>query len=51
MLNDKRIIPIVQSPLTFTLAELKLHCPVIFTILESICGEIRGFAKKLKGKR
>ena len=51
LLNDKRIISVLQSPLTFTLAELKLHCPVIFTILESICGGIRGFAKKLKGKR
>ena len=51
LLNDKRIIPILQSPLTFTLAEFKLHCPALFSILESIVGSCRSFAKKLKSKK
>lgn len=50
LLNDKRIIPVLQSPLMFTLAELKLHCPVFFNILEGSIGFCRSFAKKLKGK-
>lgn len=50
LLNDKRIIPILQSPLIFTLAELKLHCPKLFNILEGSVGACRTFAKKLKGK-
>ena len=51
LLNDRRIIPILQSPLIFTLAELKLHWPAVFTILESIVGACRSLAKKLKGKK
>ena len=47
LLNDKRIISVLQSPLIFTLAEIKLHCPVFFKILESIVGACRFLAKKL----
>lgn len=51
LLNDKRIIPILQSPLIFTLAELKLHCPKLFNILEGSVGACRAFAKKLFCKK
>ncbi len=51
LLNDKRLIPILQSPLIFTLAELKLHCPLLFNIMEGSVGAIRSLAKKLKGKK
>ena len=51
LLNDRRIIPILQSPLIFTLAELKLHCSPLFAILEGTAGACRSLAKKLKGKK
>jgi len=47
LLNDKRIIPILQSPLIFTLAEMKIKMPLVFNILENIVGGTRGLAKKL----
>ncbi len=51
LINDKRLTPILQSPLIFTLAELKLHCPMIFNILERSVGACRTFAKNFKGKK
>lgn len=48
IINDSRIISIMQSPLTFTLADIKTHLPWLFNILESICGGLRVFAKKIK---
>lgn len=51
LLNDKRIIPVLQSPVLFTLAELKFHCPTLFTMLESITAGCRSFVKKFKGKK
>ena len=51
LLNDKRIIPILQSPLVFTIAEVKLYCPHIFAILEGTVSTCRSIAKKLKGKK
>ena len=50
LLNDKRLISILQSPLVFTLAELKLHCQILFNILEGSVGACRTFARNLKGK-
>ena len=51
LINDARIVSIMQSPLTFTLADLKAHCPPVFNALEAMVGGARGLAKKLKGKR
>lgn len=51
LINDQRIVSIMQSPLTFTIADLKAHCPPVFNFLESICAALRGFAKSIKGKK
>ena len=48
LINDQRIVSIMQSPLLFTLADLKAHCPHFFNMLEGICAELRKFAKSLK---
>lgn len=48
IINDKRIIGIMQSPLIFTIADIKEHCPFVFNILESICAGLRKMAKKIK---
>lgn len=49
--NDARIVSILQSPLTFTIADLKTHVEPVFILLETICGGLRSLAKKLKGKK
>lgn len=51
LINDSRIISIMQSPLTFTLADIKAHCPLLFNLMEAFVGGLRGMAKKLKGKK
>ena len=51
LINDSRIVSIMQSPLTFTLADIKAHCPPVFNFMEAIVGGLRGMAKKLKGKK
>ena len=51
LINDLRIVSIMQSPLTFTLADIKAHCPPLFNFMEAIVGGLRGFAKKIKGKK
>ncbi|WP_296030079.1 glycosyltransferase [uncultured Treponema sp.] len=48
LINDQRIIGIMQSPLIFTIADIKEHCPFVFNILESICAGLRKMAKKIK---
>ena len=48
LINDARIVSIMQSPLTFTLADLKAHCRPLFNALEAVCGGVRAFAKRLK---
>lgn len=48
LINDQRIVSIMQSPLLFTLADLKAHCPHFFNMLEGICAGLRKFAKSLK---
>lgn len=48
LVNDSRIVSIMQSPLTFTLADLKEHVPPLFNFLEALFGGLRGFLKKLK---
>ncbi|MBQ9622665.1 MAG: glycosyl transferase, partial [Treponema sp.] len=51
LINDSRIVSIMQSPLTFTLADIKAHCPLLFNLMEAFVGGVRGMAKKLKGKK
>ena len=51
LINDSRIVSIMQSPVTFTLADIKLHCPAIFYFMEATTGGIRKLAKKLRGKK
>jgi len=47
LLNDKRIISIMQSPLAFTLAELKSNCRPVFNALENVVGGARKLLKKI----
>lgn len=51
LINDSRIVSIMQSPLTFTLADIKAHCPPVFNFMEAIVAGLRGMAKKLKGNK
>ena len=51
LINDSRIVSIMQSPLTFTLADIKNHAPWLFNLLESQASFIRSLGKKLKGKK
>ncbi|MCR5723557.1 MAG: glycosyl transferase [Treponema sp.] len=51
LINDSRIVSIMQSPLTFTLADIKAHLPHLFAFLEGLCGFFRGLGKKLTGKK
>ncbi len=48
LINDQRIVSIMQSSLIFTIADIKEHCPFVFNILESICAGLRKMAKKIK---
>lgn len=50
LINDSRIVSIMQSPLTFTLADIKAHLPRLFSAMEALCSVIRSLAKKVKGK-
>ena len=50
LINDKRIVSIMQSAIIFTIADIKEHCPPVFYFMESVCAEIRRLAKKIKGK-
>ncbi|MCR5762424.1 MAG: glycosyl transferase, partial [Treponema sp.] len=38
LINDARIISIMQSPLIFTLADMKQHVPLLFNTLENLAG-------------
>ncbi len=51
LINDQRIVSIMQSPLTFTIADLKEHCPPLFNFLENLCAGLRKAAKSIKGKK
>lgn len=51
LLNDQRIIEIMQSPLIFTIADIKSKLPFLFKIMDGFCGGLRSFAKKFKGKK
>lgn len=51
LINDQRIVSIMQSPFIFTLTDIKSKLPWLFNVLESICRASRNFAKKLKKKK
>ena len=48
LINDKRIVSIMQSPLTFTLADIKAKLPGLFTFMEVQASFLRTLGKKLK---
>ncbi len=47
LINDKRLVSIMQSPLLFTLADIKAHAPALFNGLENLMGAIRTLGKKI----
>jgi len=51
LINDQRIVSIMQSPLLFTLADIKAKAPWLFNFLEAQCAFVRNIAKKIKGKK
>lgn len=48
LINDQRIVNIMQSPIVFTFADLKTHCPVLFNLIEGMFSGIRKLGKKIK---
>lgn len=50
LINDQRIVSIMQSPAVFTLADIKAKLPWLFNFIESICGGSRNLAKKISGR-
>lgn len=51
LINDQRIVNIMQSPLMFTLADINAKLPRFFNFLEAQAAFIRKIGKKLKGKK
>lgn len=51
LINDQRIVNIMQSPLVFTLADIKAKFPSLFFIIEAPCKFLRSIAKKVLGKK
>lgn len=50
LINDQRIVSIMQSPILFTLADIKANAPWLYNFFEVQCAFVRNIAKKLKGK-
>jgi lipopolysaccharide biosynthesis glycosyltransferase len=48
LVNDRRLISIMQSPLVFTLAEIKQKIPFLFCIMENSVSFLRKTVKKAK---
>ena len=48
LINDSRIVSIMQSPLIFTLADIKNHTPWLFSIMENSAGICRKMGKFVK---
>ncbi len=48
LINDARIVKIMQSPLTFTLADIKEKLPWLFNLMEGQAAFLRGIGKKLR---
>lgn len=51
LINDQRIVGIMQSPLLFTLADIKAKMPFLFNMMENSMAAVRSLGKKLKGKK
>ena len=49
LVNDARVIAVLQSPLLFTLAETKQKLPALFKVLEGACAFVRWCGKSLRG--
>ena len=50
LLNDQRIINIIQSPMILTYADIKTKCPLLFKILECPFTLLRKLLKKIVRK-
>lgn len=50
LINDRRIVGIMQSPLVFTLADIKEKLPWLFRFWEAQAAFVRALGKRLKGK-
>ena len=50
LIKDQRIVSIMQSPLIFTFAEMKMKAPVLFKFFEGCASFARTIGKKLKYK-
>lgn len=50
LINDQRIVNIMQSPLVFTLADIKAKAPKLFDVMEAPVAFFRKTAKKLLRK-
>lgn len=48
LVNDQRVVEIMQSPLTFTLADIKQHLPILYKLMEKNIAFIRSIGKKIK---
>lgn len=51
IVSDKRILSVMQSPLVFTLADIKAHFPRLFSIMENIVSALRKIGKRVLGKK
>lgn len=50
LINDRRIVGIMQSPLIFTLADIKAKLPWLFRFWEAQAAFVRKVGKKIRGK-
>lgn len=51
ILSDKRIESVMQSPILFTFADMKAHCPRLFRFFEVQAEFARSVGKKLKHRK
>lgn len=51
LVSDRRILSVMQSPLLFTLADIKAHSPRLFNAMEWAAGAMRKVGKKVMGIR
>lgn len=51
LIKDQRIVNIMQSPLIFTFAEMKMKVPPLFKFFEGGASFVRAIGKKIKGFR
>lgn len=51
LIHDKRIVSVMQTPLLFTLADIKAHIPWLFAFFNAQCAALRWLAKKITGRK